>query len=122
MIKWENPSSGYADKPVESQQGGQETFQGLYIKSPLAGEAAPSRTCISSAVPARFSQNLTSSVTHPNLEIMDERLFLPRWPFSIFMQMQRHGMEQYPTYVGNRNISLVGIAPVGIARVPHGLV
>jgi hypothetical protein len=27
-----------------------------------------------------------SSVTHPNLEIMDERVFLPRLLFSIYMQ------------------------------------
>jgi hypothetical protein len=46
----------------------------------------------------RPCQNPTSSVTHPNLEIMDERVFLPRWLFSIYMQMQRHGMEGYPTY------------------------
>jgi hypothetical protein len=94
MTKWENSSSGHAAKPVERQHGGQETFQGLYIKSPLAGEASPSCTCISSAAPARPSQNPTSSVTHLNLVITDERLFLPRWLFSICMQMQRHGMEQ----------------------------
>jgi hypothetical protein len=34
MTKWENFPSGYADKPVESQHGGQNVFWEFYIKSP----------------------------------------------------------------------------------------
>jgi hypothetical protein len=88
MTKWENSPSGHADKPVESQHGGQKVFRGLYIKSPWRER----RPLPAPASPAR------PPTPRPNLEIMDERVFLPRWLFSIYMQMQRHAAQRKSTY------------------------
>jgi hypothetical protein len=120
MTKWENSSSGHAAKPVESQHGGQETFQGLYIKSPLAGEAAPSCTCISSAAqldPVKTPLPLLHTPTSKSW--MKDSFFLGG--SSVFVCKCRDtAWSNTRRIVGNRNISLVGIAPVGIARAPHG--
>jgi hypothetical protein len=119
MTKWENFPSGYADKPIESQHGGQEIFRGLYIKFHLAGEAIPSCSLHLQRGPQLLDPvktPLPQLHTPTSKSGMKESFFLGG--SSVFICKCRD-MEwrDIRRIVENRNISLVGIAPVGIALV-----